>query len=156
MGKSTKAKAGKGFTGTKASRYSPYGRDTTRITDLCDLLASSVSKIKSAPTMDDDEEPAQARVEEVEEQEENDSSGKMTRGKIQQRHKREWKELRAHLEDMKAHKKAIGAATLEKKNTKKMLAKEIKRMTDEMQERYKYMTYLAYIDAHCIIHSFIS
>jgi hypothetical protein len=146
MGKVKKAKAGKGFTGTTASRYSPYGRDTTRITDLCDMLSSSVSKIKSASTMDEDdvaeEEPAQARAEddgggesETDGQDNDGSSGKASRGKIQQRHKREWKELRAHLEDMKAHKKAMGSATLEKKTNKKVLAKEIKRLTEEMQER---------------------
>mmetsp|Transcript_56471 Transcript_56471/g.138610 ORF Transcript_56471/g.138610 Transcript_56471/m.138610 type:complete len:181 (-) Transcript_56471:359-901(-) len=134
MGKANKGKKKHG--GGGAARYNPYGRDTTRITDLCDMLSTTVAGVKAAPSMEDDEReqrPAEAGGGEEEEREETAP----TRGKVLQRHKREWKELRARLEDMKAHKKAMGAATLEKKNAKKVVAKEIKRMQDELAERHK-------------------
>ena len=56
-----------------------------------------------------------------------------TRGKILQRHKREWKSLRSKLNDMKAHKKAMGHGTLAKKGAKKDVAKEIKALEEAMR-----------------------
>lgn len=56
-----------------------------------------------------------------------------TRGKILQRHKREWKSLRSKLNDLKAHKKAMGHGTLAKKDAKKDVAKEIKSMEEVMR-----------------------
>ena len=54
-------------------------------------------------------------------------------GKILQRHKREWKSLRSKLNDLKAHKKAMGHGTLAKKDAKKDVAKEIKSMEEAMR-----------------------
>ncbi len=61
----------------------------------------------------------------------------VTRGSILQRHKREWKALRSQLEDLKAHKRAMGSATLEKKIAKKDVAKEIKMQTNALTDRHK-------------------
>ena len=62
-----------------------------------------------------------------------DEKGPETRGKILQRHKREWKSLRAKLNDMKAHKKAMGHGTLAKKGAKKDVAIEIKALEEAMR-----------------------
>ena len=62
-----------------------------------------------------------------------DEGGAETRGKILQRHKREWKSLRSKLNDLKAHKKAMGHGTLAKKDAKKDVAKEIKSMEEAMR-----------------------
>ena len=63
----------------------------------------------------------------------NDEGCDETRGKILQRHKREWKSLRSKLNDLKAHKKAMGHGTLAKKDAKKDVAKEIKSMEEVMR-----------------------
>lgn len=62
-----------------------------------------------------------------------DEKGPETRGKILQRHKREWKSLRSKLNDMKAHKKAMGHGTLAKKGAKKDVAIEIKSLEEAMR-----------------------
>lgn len=133
MGKSKKSKAAGG------SRYMPYGRHTTRITDLCDLLSSATAgALKEQPLMDEEgRDGGQRRPEDGEESggEEEDRGQGMTKGKIMQRHKKEWKALRSQLEDMKMHKRAIGSRTLEKKTAKKDTAKEIKGMMEEMTGR---------------------
>ena len=137
MGKSAKRKRnGQEF------QYNPYGRTTTRITDLCDLLSSATASTLSAqPIMDEDD--AVKDIGPVETKEE-DSGGdepatekQITRGSIQQRHKKEWKILRAQLEDLKAHKRAMGSATLSKKIAKKDVAKEIKLQINALTERHK-------------------
>ena len=133
MGKSKKSKAAGGM------RYMPYGRTTTRITDLCDMLSSATAgTIKEQPLMDDEGVEEEGGVRRPVDGEESDGEGdepKMTRGKIEQRHKKEWKALRSQLEDMKMHKRAIGSRTLEKKTAKKDTAKEIKGMMEEMTSR---------------------
>lgn len=90
MGKASKTKR-KGGVALRfgASRYSPYGRDTTRITDLCDMLSTTVASIKQAPTMDDGDEQDQVpAVPEGGEDSEEEKESLPTRGKISQRHKR--------------------------------------------------------------------
>ena len=90
-----------------------------------------------------DEDDAVKDIGHVETKEE-DSGGdepatekQITRGSIQQRHKKEWKILRAQLEDLKAHKRAMGSATLSKKIAKKDVAKEIKLQINALTERHK-------------------
>mmetsp|Transcript_57075 Transcript_57075/g.150400 ORF Transcript_57075/g.150400 Transcript_57075/m.150400 type:complete len:153 (+) Transcript_57075:3-461(+) len=136
MGKAAKKK--------KADRslYNPYGRSTTRITDLCDLMQSATAgKLGQTTSMDDEEEkPEENRKETTGDSSEGEqelSDKQVTRGSILQRHKREWKVLRKQLEDLKAHKRAMGAATLEKKIAKKDVAKEIKTRTEQLTERHK-------------------
>lgn len=70
-------------------------------------------------------------------EEEPETEKQITRGSILQRHKREWKVLRSQLDDLKAHKRAMGTATLEKKIAKKDVAKEIKNQISALTERHK-------------------
>eukprot|EP00960_Hanusia_phi_P043184 755907-Hanusia_phi.AAC.3 len=128
----------------KASRFSPYGRDTTRITDLCNMLEKSTANtLKEGEVMEDGLEDAAEEIAEAGSQEqgksngEEDSSEGMTRGKILQRHKKEWRALRCQLDTMKSHKKAMGAGTLEKKNAKKTLGKEIKTLEESLKEKHR-------------------
>ena len=135
MGK-TKKKGG-------ASRFSPYGRDTTRITDLCNMLEKSTANTLREGEAMQDGEPTVEETVEARTQEQGESGGEeeqgegMTRGKILQRHKKEWRALRCQLDSMKSHKKAMGAGTLEKKNAKKALAKEIKTLEENLKEKQR-------------------
>jgi hypothetical protein len=134
MGKSSKKKQnGREF------HYSPYGRSTTRITDLCDMLSSATAgTISAEPIMDEDNVASQdEKKAECASDEEPKAEKQITRGSILQRHKREWKVLKTQLEDLKAHKRAMGAATLEKKIAKKDVGKEIKTQMNALTERHK-------------------
>jgi hypothetical protein len=135
MGKSAKKKqTGREF------HYSPYGRSTTRITDLCDLLSSATaSTISAQPVMDEDNVVNQDQQKDVDgaSDEEPKTEKQITRGSILQRHKREWKVLKTQLEDLKAHKRAMGAATLEKKIAKKDVGKEIKNQMNALTDRHR-------------------
>lgn len=115
-------------------RFDPYKRDTTRITDLCEMLSSATaSTIKEGTAMVDDEENLSALDAAHAGSDGDDEGCDETRGKILQRHKREWKSLRSRLNDLKAHKKAMGHGTLAKKDAKKDVAKEIKNMEEVMR-----------------------
>ena len=89
--------------------------------------------------MDEDNVASQNEKKETEcaSDEETKTEKQTTRGSILQRHKREWKILRTQLEDLKAHKRAMGAATLEKKIAKKDVAKEIKNQMNALTDRHK-------------------
>ena len=124
------------------SRFDPYRRDVTRITDLCDMLsAATASTLNEGTAMEDDGENAAQHHASAMEGEDSDGdsdvSGVETRGKILQRHKREWKSLRSKLNDMKAHKKAMGHGTLAKKDAKKDVSKEIKALEETMRLRHE-------------------
>jgi len=55
MGKSRNKKANAAKPGS-AARYNPYGRQTTRITDLCNMLSAATSStIKAGEEMEDEE-----------------------------------------------------------------------------------------------------
>mmetsp|Transcript_48444 Transcript_48444/g.115184 ORF Transcript_48444/g.115184 Transcript_48444/m.115184 type:complete len:185 (+) Transcript_48444:169-723(+) len=136
MGKSQRQKANKAKPGSAAARYNPYARSTTRITDLCDMLSSATSgTIKAGTEMDDEDHAGPA--ERGSDDEGGGAGVEDTEGKILQRHKREWKGLRSQLGDKKAHKKAMGAATLAKKSAKKELGKEIKALGDNLLARHQ-------------------
>jgi len=116
-----------------AARFDPYRRNTTRITDLCDMLsAATANTIKEGAAMEDDAHEAHEDAAHAG-SDGDDEGGAETRGKILQRHKREWKSLRSKLNDLKAHKKAMGHGTLAKKDAKKDVAKEIKAMEEAMR-----------------------
>ena len=119
-------------------RFDPYKRETTRITDLCNMLsAATASTLREDNVMEMEQDEAKAEHrsgDSASEGEHNNEEGKVeTRGKILQRHKREWKSLRSKLHDMKAHKKAMGHGTLAKKDAKKDVAKEIKALEEAMR-----------------------
>lgn len=116
-------------------RFDPYKRDTTRITDLCDMLsAATASTIQEGTAMTDDGDNPPTHDNAAHAGSDGDDEGcDETRGKILQRHKREWKSLRSKLNDLKAHKKAMGHGTLAKKDAKKDVAKEIKSMEEAMR-----------------------
>jgi hypothetical protein len=137
MGKSSKKKHG-----AREFHYNPYGKSTTRITDLCDLLSSATaSTISAQPLMEDeaveDDKSGSKTAQDELNEGEPETEKQVTRGSILQRHKREWKALRSQLEDLKAHKRAMGSATLEKKIAKKDVAKEIKMQTNALTDRHK-------------------
>ena len=136
MGKSAKKK----HAGTREFQYNPYGRTTTRITDLCSMFSSATaSALQPSLDMDEDDkvENSLPPRDDGSEDEIETTEKEKTRGSILQRHKREWKMLRAQLEDLKAHKRAMGTATLEKKVAKKDVSNEIKRRTKELLDRHK-------------------
>eukprot|EP00743_Colponemidia_sp_Colp-15_P013068 GILK01015051.1.p1 GENE.GILK01015051.1~~GILK01015051.1.p1 ORF type:complete len:184 (-),score=39.47 GILK01015051.1:90-602(-) len=61
----------------------------------------------------------------------------VTRGAILQRHKREWRELRSRLDDMKRNKSKLKKKQLDQKSERRDISRNMKQLLEDMKKRHE-------------------
>jgi iron-sulfur cluster repair protein YtfE (RIC family) len=83
---------------------------------------------------------------EVESEGEKASAG--TRGAILQRHKQEWKQVKAQMEELRRQSAKLSKANHKQKEQKRLLTKQMQKLKSDMEERHRgELSAFEYVDA---------